>query len=246
MAPRGEGRLVPIPPRVRAIAPPALPVRILGLALLLALALMVGAKPAAAKTPCWKQVVQDWFEDSTIDRTYPRPLLQRRAQERPQRHQGLQQLRRGHPERAPARRSRPGHSRRHRQRRPDTAGEADSAAWQCERSRPGRAATGVLQASVRQAGPARGRLDAGPAHDHGRIGSPARRRGSRRADYAPLPGQASRSSGHVEPDSGTTPRIARICRDLFNPSDAISSLTNPLADGLLRRLGAPQTASTRR
>lgn len=72
MAPRGEGRLVPIPPRVRAIAPPALPVRIFGLALLLALALMVGAKPAAAKTPCWKQVVQDWFEDSTIDRTYPR------------------------------------------------------------------------------------------------------------------------------------------------------------------------------
>jgi hypothetical protein len=72
MAPRGEGRLVPIPPRVRAIAPPALPVRIFGLALLLALALLVGAKPAAAKTPCWKQVVQDWFEDSTIDRTYPR------------------------------------------------------------------------------------------------------------------------------------------------------------------------------
>ena len=72
MAPRGEGRLVPIPPRVRAIAPPALPVRILGLALLLALALMVGAKPAAAKTPCWKQVVNDWVEDSRIDRTYPR------------------------------------------------------------------------------------------------------------------------------------------------------------------------------
>lgn len=72
MAPRGEGRLVPIPPRVRAIAPPALPVRIFGLALLLALALMVGAKPAAAKTPCWKQVVNDWVEDSRIDRTYPR------------------------------------------------------------------------------------------------------------------------------------------------------------------------------
>ena len=34
--------------------------------------MVVGAKPAAAKTPCWKQVVQDWFEDSTIDRTYPR------------------------------------------------------------------------------------------------------------------------------------------------------------------------------
>ena len=72
MAPRGEGRLVPIPPRVRAIAPPALPVRIFGLALLLALALMVGAQPAEAKTPCWKQVVQDWFEDARIDRTYPR------------------------------------------------------------------------------------------------------------------------------------------------------------------------------
>jgi hypothetical protein len=49
-----------------------LPVRIFGLALLLALALMVGAKPAAAKTPCWKQVVNDWVADSRIDRTYPR------------------------------------------------------------------------------------------------------------------------------------------------------------------------------
>jgi len=72
MAPRGEGRLVPIPPRARAIALPALPVRIFGLALLLALALLIGAKPAAAKTACWKQVVNDWVEDSRIDRTYPR------------------------------------------------------------------------------------------------------------------------------------------------------------------------------
>ncbi len=73
MAPRGEGRLVPIPPRARALASPALPVRLVGLALLLALAmLLVGTKPAAAKTPCWKQVVQDWFEDARIDRTYPR------------------------------------------------------------------------------------------------------------------------------------------------------------------------------
>ena len=72
MPPQREGRLVPIPPRVRAIAPPALPVRIIGLALLLALALLIGAKPAAAKTPCWKQVVNDWVEDSRIDRTYPR------------------------------------------------------------------------------------------------------------------------------------------------------------------------------
>lgn len=73
MAPQREGRLVPIPPRARAIASPALPVRIFGLVLLLALAaLMIGAKPAAAKTPCWKQIVQDWFEDARIDRTYPR------------------------------------------------------------------------------------------------------------------------------------------------------------------------------
>lgn len=72
MAPRGEGRLVPIPPRARALALPALPIRIFGLALLLALALMIGAKPAAAKTACWKQVVNDWVEDSRIDRTYPR------------------------------------------------------------------------------------------------------------------------------------------------------------------------------
>jgi hypothetical protein len=72
MAPRGEGRLVPIPPRARALALPALPVRIFGLALLLALALLIVAKPAAAKTPCWKQVVNDWVEDSRIDRTYPR------------------------------------------------------------------------------------------------------------------------------------------------------------------------------
>ena len=76
MAPRGEGRLVPIPPRVRAIAPPALPLRIFGLALLLALALMVGAKPAAAKTPCWKQVVQaepqsEYFKEA-FDKLGPR------------------------------------------------------------------------------------------------------------------------------------------------------------------------------
>jgi hypothetical protein len=49
-----------------------LPVRILGLALLLALALLIGAKPAAAKRPCWEQVVQDWHEDGRIDRSYPR------------------------------------------------------------------------------------------------------------------------------------------------------------------------------
>ena len=72
MSRSGEGSLVPIPTRARAIAPPALPVRIFGLALLLALALLIGAKPVAAKPPCWETVVQDWYEDSTIDGTYAR------------------------------------------------------------------------------------------------------------------------------------------------------------------------------
>jgi hypothetical protein len=44
----------------------------LGLALLLAAALLIGAKPAAAKTPCWQKVVQDWYEDSRIDGLYER------------------------------------------------------------------------------------------------------------------------------------------------------------------------------
>lgn len=68
---RLEGRLVPIP-RARAIASPAWPVRLLGVALLLAAAMLIGAKPAAAETPCWERVVNDWYQDSRIDRTYPR------------------------------------------------------------------------------------------------------------------------------------------------------------------------------
>jgi len=62
---------VPIP-RARAIASPAWAVRLLGLALLLAAALMIGAKPAAAATPCWEKVIDDWYQDSRIDGTYPR------------------------------------------------------------------------------------------------------------------------------------------------------------------------------
>lgn len=72
MSPQGEGRLVPIPPRTRVLAPPAWPIRVLGLALLLAAALLIGAKPAEAKTPCWQKVVQDWYEDSRIDGLYER------------------------------------------------------------------------------------------------------------------------------------------------------------------------------
>lgn len=69
----GEGRLVPIPPRVRAVAAkPARPL-VFGLALLLAAAaLLIAARPAPAATPCWEKVVQDWYDDSTIDGVYPR------------------------------------------------------------------------------------------------------------------------------------------------------------------------------
>jgi hypothetical protein len=74
MRPQGEGRLVPIPPRARAAAPPRWPVRLFGLALLLAAAtLLIAARPAAAaKTPCWLNVVQDWYADGSIDRVYER------------------------------------------------------------------------------------------------------------------------------------------------------------------------------
>lgn len=34
-------------------------------------ALVAGTAPAAAATPCWKQVLNDWFVDGRIDRTYP-------------------------------------------------------------------------------------------------------------------------------------------------------------------------------
>jgi hypothetical protein len=34
-------------------------------------ALAAGAAPAAAASPCWAQVLNDWFVDGRIDRTYP-------------------------------------------------------------------------------------------------------------------------------------------------------------------------------
>ena len=71
--PKGEGRLVPIPPRVRAVAAkPARPL-LVGLALLLAAtAFLIAARPAPAATPCWEKVVQDWYDDSVLDNRYPR------------------------------------------------------------------------------------------------------------------------------------------------------------------------------
>jgi hypothetical protein len=51
---------------------PSWPVRIVGLALLLAaFALLSASQASAAKTtPCWKKVVQDWYDDSRIDGVY--------------------------------------------------------------------------------------------------------------------------------------------------------------------------------
>jgi hypothetical protein len=73
MRPRREGRLVPIPPRTRAVASPPWAVCWFGLALLLtAAAVLISAQPAAAKTPCWEKVVDDWYQDSSIDGTYRR------------------------------------------------------------------------------------------------------------------------------------------------------------------------------
>jgi hypothetical protein len=65
---------MPIPPRSRAAASPSWPVRIAALALLLAaFALLSASQAAAAKTtPCWKKVVQDWYDDSRIDGVYER------------------------------------------------------------------------------------------------------------------------------------------------------------------------------
>ena len=65
---------MPIPPRSRAAQLPSWPVRIVGLALLLAaFALLSASQASAAKTtPCWKKVVEDWYDDSTIDGVYER------------------------------------------------------------------------------------------------------------------------------------------------------------------------------
>ena len=35
------------------------------------LALTIAAAPASAKTPCWKQVISDWYVDGRVDGIYP-------------------------------------------------------------------------------------------------------------------------------------------------------------------------------
>jgi hypothetical protein len=72
------GRLAPIsPPDVKTGWPPSRwPLRALWLATsLFAVTLVAGVAPAAAKTPCWKQVVQDWYADGRIDRAYSASCL---------------------------------------------------------------------------------------------------------------------------------------------------------------------------
>ena len=45
--------------------------RLLLVAGLAVLALTVSAAPAAAKTPCWSRVINDWYDNGRIDHDYP-------------------------------------------------------------------------------------------------------------------------------------------------------------------------------
>jgi hypothetical protein len=72
------GRLAPIvPPHVKTGWPPSRwSLRALWLTTaLFAVTLVAGVAPAAAKTPCWKKVVQDWYADGRIDGAYSASCL---------------------------------------------------------------------------------------------------------------------------------------------------------------------------
>jgi hypothetical protein len=47
------------------------------------LALTVSAAPASAKTPCWQEVISDWYVDGRVDGTYPIPCYQQAIQKLP-------------------------------------------------------------------------------------------------------------------------------------------------------------------
>jgi hypothetical protein len=47
------------------------------------LALSVSAAPASAKTPCWKNVIGDWYVDGRVDGTYPIPCYEQAIQNLP-------------------------------------------------------------------------------------------------------------------------------------------------------------------
>lgn len=48
------------------------------------LALTVSAAPASAKTPCWKNVIGDWYVDGRVDGTYPISCYQQAIQNLPE------------------------------------------------------------------------------------------------------------------------------------------------------------------
>jgi hypothetical protein len=48
------------------------------------LALTVTAAPASAKTPCWKNVIGDWYRDGRVDGIYPISCYQQAIQHLPQ------------------------------------------------------------------------------------------------------------------------------------------------------------------
>ena len=48
------------------------------------LALTLSAAPASAKTPCWKNVIGDWYVDGRVDGTYPISCYQQAIQNLPE------------------------------------------------------------------------------------------------------------------------------------------------------------------
>jgi hypothetical protein len=58
--------------------------RLLFVAVLAALALTVSAAPAAAKTPCWANVISDWYDNGRMDREYPISCYQEALRHLPQ------------------------------------------------------------------------------------------------------------------------------------------------------------------
>jgi hypothetical protein len=66
-----------VPPLVKTGWPPnRWPLRAVWLTTaLLAVSLAAGVAPATAATPCWKQVIQDWYADGRIDGAYSAACL---------------------------------------------------------------------------------------------------------------------------------------------------------------------------
>ena len=125
------GRFRPIrPARTTAVA--------VLVAALAALALGVAAQPAAAKTPCWKQVIDDWHDhNGRITGDLPAPLLPRGDRARSRGPAGLHRDRRGHPERPAAGEPRQRGVRRRSTRAPTSDG-SDRSRGPAPRPRPPR------------------------------------------------------------------------------------------------------------